>query len=208
MATKKGLTTQEGYELQLGTNMLGHFLLTQLLLPKLLATASLPRADVRVVHLTSEGHKLAPNHAPILDQEALMELDPWPRYGNSKLCNILFAKGLAKRYPQLTSVAVHPGVIETDLFNASKESSTLLKVGMGVFGPIFTQSVAQGARNTLWAATTKKSEVESGGYYTPVGYKELGSRTARDDAGYGSDKVWAWCDEEAQKHGFEAKLEA
>ncbi|KAF2177174.1 NAD(P)-binding protein, partial [Zopfia rhizophila CBS 207.26] len=115
MATPPSQTT-EGYENQFGTNHMGHALFTKLLMPILLATAEQPDSDVRIVNLTSMGHILAPSGGLIFDQEALGKKSTWARYGQSKLSNILFTRELAQRYPQITSVSIHPGVILTDLY--------------------------------------------------------------------------------------------
>ena len=116
MALPPGLTEQ-GYEIQFGTNHVGHALFTHLLMPRLLETAQKPGADVRIVNLSSMGHQLASKEG-IVFNELKTTMEPritWTRYGQSKLANILFTKELAKRYPSITSVSVHPGVIKTDV---------------------------------------------------------------------------------------------
>ena len=120
MATPPGLTT-DGYELQFGTNHMGHALLTKLLLPTLLRTAeSTPEnPDVRVVDVTSLGFTVAPKGG-ILFPELKTRCDwgmgtEWKRYGQSKLANVLHAAELARRHPSLVTASVHPGVVNTDL---------------------------------------------------------------------------------------------
>ncbi|KAK2071266.1 hypothetical protein P8C59_005703 [Phyllachora maydis] len=106
MATPPGLTS-EGYELQFGTNHVGHALLTKLLLPTLLSTAARPAADVRVVVLSSAAHMMAPRGGVKLDAVTSPDchgMYTWRRYGQSKLANILFARQLALEYPQLKVV--------------------------------------------------------------------------------------------------------
>lgn len=100
--------TKEGYEIQFGTNHMGHALLTKLLLPTLLKTAEAPNSDVRVINLASEGHMFAPGI--IYDQDALEPYQTFRRYGQSKLANILHARELQRRYPQITATSLHPGV--------------------------------------------------------------------------------------------------
>ena len=112
-------TTQEGYEIQFGTNHLGHALLTKLLLPTLLKTAEEPDADVRVINVSSEGHQLAPGPGIVYDQAELENWSTWRRYGQSKLANIYHARELATRYPTITATSLHPGVIITDLYRVS-----------------------------------------------------------------------------------------
>ena len=85
---------------------------------------------MRIVNLTSEGHRLAPSGGCPLEKSKLDSAGPWGRYGHSKLANILFTKELASRYPDITSVAVHPGVIKTDLYVPNASSSIIMKYGM------------------------------------------------------------------------------
>lgn len=100
--------TEDGYEIQFGTNHVGHALLTKLLLPTLLKTAEEPNSDVRVINVASEGHMLAPGI--IYDQDTLESYHTFRRYGQSKLANIFHARELQRRYPQITATSLHPGV--------------------------------------------------------------------------------------------------
>lgn len=194
--------TKEGYESQFGTNHIGHALFTKLLLPTLLKTAAEPNSDVRIVNLSSDGHNSASFIGGIvLDQEKLKTYNPWFRYGNSKLANILYSKGLAKRYPQITSVAVHPGIIYTDLY-APASQNFILRMGIGA-ASLFMTRLDQGAWNQLWATTIPKNELQNGAYYTPVGNVNKGSLFF----GYASnekmaDELWDWTEEEFKKRGF------
>jgi len=89
MATPPG-QTREGYELQFGTNHVGHALLTKLLLPKLKETAFKPGSDVRIINLSSSAHHWAPKEGYLLDQVKtdMKATSTWARYGQSKLANI------------------------------------------------------------------------------------------------------------------------
>lgn len=200
MATPWGLT-QDGYELQFGTNHVGHALLTKLLLPTLLATAARPGADVRVVNLSSEGHNMAPAGGVVLERAALERQGPWRRYGHSKLANILFTRELARRHPAVTAVAVHPGVIITNLYQPARDSGVLMRYGLGLFGLLsypFLPDVPQGTRNQLWASVA--SDVVSGAYYKPVGSLSKGSAYAQDQDL--AERLWDWTEEEFKKHGY------
>lgn len=192
--------TAEGYEIQFGTNHMGHALLTKLLLPTLLKTAEEANSDVRVVNLSSEGHRMAPSGGIIFDQDKAESYGTWARYGCAKLANILHARALEKRYPQLTCTALHPGVIQTDLFASAQQSTAVIRWGMYAFGGIFMQNVAQGARNQLWACTAPKAEVAKGYYWTPVGKKSAGSGWAKNEIL--ADKLWDYTEEEFKKHGY------
>lgn len=193
--------TEDGYESQFGTNHMGHALLTKLLLPTLLSTAKEEGSDVRIVNLTSEGHKLAPRGGILFSKAELDKQGPWPRYGQSKLSNILFTIELAKRYPSITSVAVHPGIILTDLYGPNQQSNIFLRYGMKVIGPWAMADIPMGTRNQLWAAVGKKNDIVSGTYYTPVGKASSGSALAqkRDLA----QELWDWTEKELASKGFE-----
>jgi NAD(P)-dependent dehydrogenase (short-subunit alcohol dehydrogenase family) len=193
-------TTDQGYEAQFGTNHIGHALLTKLLMPALLKTAEDPTADVRIVTVSSLGHNLAPQGGIIFNQDELMKHGPFPLYGQSKLANILFSKALAKRYPQVTSVAVHPGTIMTDLYAPQNKSNFIVGALMSYVAPLFFGDVEFGALNQLWAATVPKTEIANGGYFMPVGRRIGGSKYARDEKL--ADKLWDWTEGEFSKHGL------
>jgi NAD(P)-dependent dehydrogenase (short-subunit alcohol dehydrogenase family) len=199
-------TTKQGYEIQFGTNHMGHALLTKLLLPTLLQTAeaSATTADVRIVNVSSIGHELAPSSTRakgiIYDQAAAESYGPWPRYGSAKLANILHSRGLGKHYPCLTCVSLHPGVIKTDLYASTVRDNWFIRYGMALFGGLFMQNVAHGTKNQLWACTAEKQEVRAGYYFTPVGNRTAGSEWAKDEKKV--DELWEWTEKELAKHGY------
>jgi NAD(P)-dependent dehydrogenase (short-subunit alcohol dehydrogenase family) len=193
--------TKEGYESQFGTNHVGHALFTKLLIPTLLKTAAEPGSDVRIINLSSEAHNITPSGGIIFETEKLKTYGPWTRYGQSKLANILFSKGLSKRYPRITTVAVHPGVILTNLYEPAK-STWIGRAVLGFISLFFTK-LERGAWNQLWAATVEKEKLVNGGYYLPVGVPGKGSYMtgyARDDKL--ADQLWDWTEEELKKHGY------
>ena len=104
-------TTKEGYEIQFGTNHVGHFLFSKLLMPTLQRTAE-GKGDVRIVNLSSEGHRLPPKGGLALkdSHSDMASYNTWVRYGQSKLANILFTRELTRRYPAFKSFAIHPGM--------------------------------------------------------------------------------------------------
>lgn len=191
--------TEEGYEIQFGTNHMGHALLTKLLMPTLQATATEPGADVRIINLTSEGHNFARTASALLDKKALDKSGPWVRYGYSKLANILFSRELAKHYPDITAVAIHPGVIATDLYLPNAQNSFIMNFGLKIAGSL-RGTVATGALNQLWAATGKKEEIMNGSYYTPVGSLAGGSPLARNEKL--ADELWEYTERELAAKGF------
>jgi NAD(P)-dependent dehydrogenase (short-subunit alcohol dehydrogenase family) len=193
--------TEQGHEIQFGTNHVGHHYLTKLLLPTLKKTAALPSSDVRVVTISSVANDRAPPIETMLDTEKLSALGTWARYGASKAANILFAAELARRHPAITSVSVHPGVVKSDLWKASNENNMLIRFGLMLVGPLMFQSVQTGAHNQLWAsAGAMKDEMQNGAYYTPVGKVEsgnTGNKHAKDaEAG---KALWEWTEAEIAK---------
>lgn len=168
MAAKPGLT-ENGYDNQMGVNHLGHALLTTMLLPLLERTCDRHQSDVRIVSLSSEGHRsVDPNVGLRLDLAKSTGgiLGPYERYFQSKLANALWVKHMAKTHPRLTFVAVHPGVVGTNLMDSSSGSSFALRMVTKLFMGAL-DSVEKGTKNQLWAATSP--QVVSGEYYNPVG---------------------------------------
>jgi retinol dehydrogenase-12 len=194
-------TTDEGYEIQFGTNHMGHALLTKLLLPTLLNTAS-EGNDVRVVSLSSMGH-LAARSLPVEKMKSMRkDTMTWTLYAQSKLANILFAKELARRYPSITAVAVHPGVIYTQLYDSAYSGIMGLGGLTKKFSTMVYSSVPEGAKNSLWASTAKKGdkkgEVKSGEYYTPVGVPGKGSSISNDTKL--AEQLWVWTEKELAEY--------
>lgn len=197
MATPPGLTT-DGYEIQFGTNHMGHALLTKLLLPVLDKTAkSSGNADVRIVSLSSQGHEYAPKGGIQFDtlKTPADGLGAFGRYGQSKLANILWARQLAKVYPQFTIAAIHPGVVRTNLSAGATGFPFVLRM-LGGIGNRFLTPVDEGAKNQLWASVSK--DVKSGEYYKPVGVGGSVSAYGKDDDLASS--LWDWTEKELEGH--------
>jgi retinol dehydrogenase 12 len=184
--------TESGYEIHFGINHMGHALLTSLLLPLLVRTAD-AGADVRVVSVTSAALAKPPEGSIQFDtlQTAGSGLPSFSRYAQSKLANALFARELARRYPQLTTAACHPGLVMTQLGRTLEEERPWLRI----FAPVawlFLSTPAGGAKNQLWAATGKG--VVSGEYYEPVGAVVDRGAWVRDDEL--ARKLWEWTERE------------
>ncbi len=149
MAPPRWTATVDGFELQMGTNHLGHFALTGRLLPWLLA------ADrSRVVTVSSIAHRRA--ELNLDDLQSVVGYRPHTAYANSKLANLMFASELQRRAgDQLVSTAAHPGLAVTGLIT-SRQGIGANPIGRLV-GPvanrIASQSAAAGAQPTLYAAT-------------------------------------------------------
>jgi len=196
MATRPGLT-KDGYEIQFGTNFLGHALLTKLLLPVLLRTAK-NGSDVHIVSLASHGHMFAPKGGIKFDKLKTTQknLGPFGRYGQSKLAIILWARQLAKEHPQFTVAAVHPGIVRTHLAASMTGVPFLIRAYI-VSSTVFVTPVQWGAKNQLWASVSK--DVKSGEYYNPVGRRGLirSSYVKDDDL---AKKIWDWTETELEGH--------
>jgi NAD(P)-dependent dehydrogenase (short-subunit alcohol dehydrogenase family) len=158
--------TADGFDLQFGTNHLGHFALTGLLLDKMLAVP-----DSRVVTISSVGHKIMAR----IDFDDLQHDKRYNRvaaYGQSKLANLLFTyelqRRLAARDAATIAVAAHPGGSDTEL--VSNNSPAFLRALNSAVGSLVAQSAAMGALPTLRAATDPT--VQGGQYYGPDGFGE------------------------------------
>ncbi|MFT3814417.1 MAG: oxidoreductase [Acidovorax sp.] len=165
MALPTRQTTHDGFEMQFGTNYLGHFALTARLLP-LLRKAPAPR----VVSLSSVAHRTG--MIDFNDLQGARWYSPWKAYGQSKLAMLIFAQELQRRSDAagwgLTSVAAHPGWAQTALFDGP---GGLVSFMNQFAAPVFGQSAADGALPILFAATSP--DAAPGGYYGPNGLGEL-----------------------------------
>lgn len=177
---------------------MGHALLTKLLMPTLLQTAERPGCDVRIVNVSSIGHNMAPGSGFVYDQDELEKWSTWRRYGQAKLANILHAKELQTRYPNITATSAHPGVIMTDLYNTANKGSVFTRMGSMIIKHVMPD-VHAGAKNQLWCATAKKAEVRSSYYWTPVGHRSSGSSQARN--GSLAKELWEYTAKELERHG-------
>ena len=163
------------FEMQLGTNHLGHFALTGRLLEAI-------RPDGRIVTVSSQAHRMGR-----MDFDDLMgerKYGAWRAYGQSKLANLLFMRGLAERLERagstVASVAAHPGYASTHLQAVGPEmrgQGWMTKV-MGGVNKVMAQSAAKGALPTLYAATFPA--IRSGDYVGPDGFGEQRGHRARD----------------------------
>ena len=181
-------TTADGFEMQIGTNHLGHFALTGLLLPRLLASG-----DARVVTVSSGAHRVG--RIDFDDLHGERRYQRWLAYAQSKLANLLFCFELQRRADAagaaLRSVAAHPGWAATNLQFAGPEMDAGLlgrveSLSMKVANVVVAQSDARGALPLLYAATM---DLSGGSYVGPDGPGELrghpmlvgSSRAARDE---------------------------
>ena len=193
--------TVDGYEIQFGTSHLGHALLTKLLLPTMLETAKQPGSDVRIITLSSGSHQRAPKEGIQFDHLRSATNPPTAliRYGQSKLANILYSKELARRYPDITAVAIHPGIVNTGLTTTMRKSFLLAKILAPLVNLLVAVSIEEGTLNQLWATTS--TDVVSGNYYEPVGKESAGSQLSRDETLAG--KLWQWTADELANTSYQ-----
>jgi NAD(P)-dependent dehydrogenase (short-subunit alcohol dehydrogenase family) len=186
--------TADGFELQLGTNLLGHFALTGRLLAKMEG-----RIDARVVTLSSNAHKMG--RIDFDDLQSERRYTRWGAYGQSKLADLMFALELDRRLraagSTVKSVAAHPGYAATNLQSAA--APALDRVFMQFTNLILAQSADMGALPSLYAAT--RPDLEGGSYVGPDGIGEFRghprvvspNRAARDQQA--ASRLWAAAEE-------------
>lgn len=152
--------TRDGFELQFGTNHLGHFALTARLFPLMK-----DRPGSRVVNVSSGAHRMGRVDFDNLNSEKGYK--PWPAYGLSKVANLLFTYELERRLrnagAEVISVAAHPGWTATNL----QKTSAMARL----FSPLFGMKPLGGALPTLRAAVDP--DVNGGDYYGPAGLGEM-----------------------------------
>ena len=162
--------TVDGFEMQFGTNHLGHFALTGLMLDRLLATEG-----GRVVNVASGAHRMGKIRFD--DLQWHNGYRKWMAYGQSKLANLLFTFELQRRADasgaKLLSVACHPGYAATNLQAAGPrmQGSSMMESLFSVGNSLFAQSAAMGALPTEYAAVA--SDVHGGDYIGPDGIGEM-----------------------------------
>jgi NAD(P)-dependent dehydrogenase (short-subunit alcohol dehydrogenase family) len=159
MATPEGLTT-DGFEIQFGTNHLGHFLLTSLLADLLVASA-----PARVVVLTSAGHRMGDLDLDDVNFER-RQYDPFEAYGAAKTANVLHAVEFDRRHRDrgVRAFAVHPGGIHTELGRYMDGEVLGRLIEMMAAAEVRWKTVEQGAATAVWAATSPDLAGEGGRY--------------------------------------------
>ncbi len=194
--------SKDGYEVQFATNHLGHAMLIKQLLPIMVKTAEQAESDVRIVFVSSVAWRVHPSggvqFSGLKTTQDFGVFGPWKRYGQSKLANVVYAAELARRYPSITSVSLHPGVVKTDLVgNLGFKDKAL------VYVPNLWKLVTpeEGVLNQLWAAAgAKKADLENGAFYMPVGIQsnsQLDS-TAKDQKL--ATELWEWTERVLEGH--------
>ncbi|KAH8929976.1 NAD(P)-binding protein [Atractiella rhizophila] len=208
MTPPNGSRTSDGYEMQFGTNVLGHFAFTIPLLPLLEATVPLNKPGaVRIIQLSSAGNLFAPPEGLTFDHDKKVGtnnkgLFPPTRhrdYGQSKLGNILITQRLAKLYPSILSLSAHPGAIQSDLLR--NENFFWRQVSR-----LFLQPIEKGGWTPLYAAlsTDIDHKRDNGGYVRPFGRLDsqnppsrLHPKATDEDL---EKMLWEFCERECAKY--------
>ncbi|KAJ7339066.1 NAD(P)-binding protein [Mycena albidolilacea] len=202
MISPPEMLTAQGHDLQFGTNCIGHFFFTELLLPVLLKTHAETGTRARIMHTSSIGHQFAPGRGfelvslkggPERDawvKKAGTTMGPWRLYGESKLGNILVANYFARAHgDKIVSFSLHPGGIKTEL---GRHGGTLLQVA----GNLFAYPAPMGAHTQLWGATIPEEDEVQGKYLVPWG--KIGKVDPRASDRAQEDEVIAYVREQIQ----------
>ncbi len=177
--------TPAGCESQFGTNHIGHFLLTNLLVPLLLKGAAANGGKTRVVNLSSGGHKHCTVDFDDIHWQT-REYNKWGAYGQAKTANALFTVALQKRLggKGISVFAVHPGAIPTELgrhlteddikalMNSKSFGGEKKESGGTSRGRLLFKTIPQGAATSVWAATSPDLEGKGGLYLEDCGIAE------------------------------------
>ncbi|XP_060920475.1 retinol dehydrogenase 12, like [Labrus mixtus] len=170
--------TADGFEMQIGVNHLGHFLLTYLLLDLIKKSA-----PARIITVSSLAHSWGSMKLDDLNSEK--KYDKNAAYSQSKLANVLFSHSLSKRLEGtgVTTYSLHPGVVKTDLWRHLNGPQQVL---MKMASP-FTKNSSQGAQTSIYCAVEPSLEKESGGYYSDCAPAKCSSE-GKDDVV--AQKLW------------------
>ncbi|KIK06119.1 hypothetical protein K443DRAFT_674678 [Laccaria amethystina LaAM-08-1] len=195
MAPPVADVTAQGYDLQFGTNTLGHFYFTKLLLPTLLATAKAsPNGTARVINVSSAAHHW---HNGSIDFNTLKDGPARKKkyslmlYGQSKIGNILFSNELFRRYADegIISTSIHPGNLRSDLYR------NMSRIENFIVGLLLYPS-AMGALTLLWAGTTDEGLTLGGKYLIP--WARVGTPKASTQDPILAKELWTWMEEQVQ----------
>lgn len=189
MAIENRAVTKDGYEMQMGVNHFGHFLLTKLLMDKLQAAGTVDE-PARVVNVSSLAHNnLAMYGFPwediMLEQPAAY--NSWKAYAMSKWSNVLFSRGITDRgHGILVSAACHPGAIYTGLYSHSAETYPTIFKFYNMLPTIFWKDEWHGAQTSLYLSSAPASAVSWGSYYADCAE----GRTVWPITQADSDRLW------------------
>lgn len=172
-------TTEDGFELQFGVNHLGPFALTNLLLDDLIKSG-LPGRFSRIVTLSSEAH--VPGTINFEDLQSKLYYSPYLAYSQSKLANILFTYELQRRLKEqnspVTANVLHPGVVNTDLF---QHIHWVIRIPQNVLAYFLFKTPKQGADNSIYIALSHELEGTGGRYFVNCHSTQSSDESYRED---------------------------
>ncbi|MCJ8728538.1 hypothetical protein PDJAM_G00005540 [Pangasius djambal] len=170
--------TADGFEMQIGVNHMGHFLLTFLLIDLLKRSA-----PARIVTVSSMAHKWGTINLDDINSEK--SYDKSKAYSQSKLANVLFTRCLAKKLQGtgVTTYVLHPGVVQTELWRHLNRPQ---QAAVWLLKP-FTKTSVQGAQTTIYCAVAPELETESGNYYSDCAPESCSSAAKDDDM---AQRLW------------------
>jgi len=196
VAAVPAAVTKDGYEVHFGVNFVGHALLIRKLLPLVIAAPG----GGRIVSVTSFAFRLARWGIPfdkVKPGEAQGEwfaTTRWLRYAESKLANVVYARELVRICPEVMSVSVCPGFVETEMVAGMRWCDRLGTRMLGCLagGMVETE---EGAKNQIWAATVGREYLVNGGVYDPVGRlcEDPGENVTNPAVG---EELWKWTEKE------------
>ncbi|KAL1881804.1 hypothetical protein Daus18300_000857 [Diaporthe australafricana] len=189
MMTPEGLT-EDGYEIQFGTNVLGPALFTQLLLPLVQRTGKI-NPQARVVMLFSASENVAPSDVYQFEElkTTISHRNTTARYTQSKLAVTHYASAMAERHSDVKIIPVHPGMVSTNLHH----NSTGLFLRPFLYAAIcFATPVEKGALSQIWASVSP--DAKSGEYYGPIGLAGKGSKASKNHDL--QEKLYKWVQEQ------------
>ena len=163
------ITTEDGFELQMGTNHFGHFLLTNLLMDKIKRSG-----PARIINVSSLGHQFGNLDFDDLNWEK-RKFNTVNAYGDSKLANIYFTKSLAQRLENsnVTVYALHPGAVMSDLGREIKKKIGAIPYDITVgLMSFFLKRNKEGAQTSIYCAVDESIAKASGKYYSDCAEKE------------------------------------
>jgi len=194
MAPPNRIETAQGLELQFGTNHVGHFMLTRMLLPNLLEGG-------RVVTVASAAHTMGHLDFSDLNYCRSRQYSPWSAYGQSKLANILFAKGLNDKLKEsgrdILSVSLHPGVIGTNLWRYSPK---ILRPVLNAV--IADRDVYQGAATSVYCSLIESDSLKGGEYFSDCAVGKP-NEYGEDASGALRRKLWDTTESIIEEFGFQ-----
>ncbi|KDQ57600.1 hypothetical protein JAAARDRAFT_268980 [Jaapia argillacea MUCL 33604] len=188
--------TADGYDIQFGTNVLGPFLFTKLLIPTLIAgSQSSSDHKSRIITTSSQGHYFYNlNWDTFVDGPTRKNMTTENLYYQSKFANVVIARELAQRYGEqgIVSISVNPGNIKTDLQRHVSDCKNKLANALHLLSP-----TEYGALTQLYAGTAVETAEANGKYFMPWAKEGEPNKAALDPQT--GERLWGWCEEQVKK---------